>query len=212
MTTLQSNRSHVLLTLGTLFAFSGASRFMPNGLANAEETVSPSIPAILSSDTTSNEDASMDALSETEPKHQAAALDKVCLTGEAADKFSEDQWLFETERDALRQKHIKLQSWEAELNLQTAELRNLQSTLEERWSEMQQQADQDVVHLAKMYASMKAEQAAEIFNQMDPDFAAGFLIQLPSDQAGLILANMEKKKAYVVSVSMASNNADIRAD
>jgi flagellar motility protein MotE (MotC chaperone) len=117
------------------------------------------------------------------------------LTEEAADKYAEDVWLFEAEREELRQKHIKLLSWETELDAQTAELRDLQNTLEARWTEMQQQASQDIVHLAKMYGSMRAEQAAEIFNQ-----------------AGLILANMENRKAYVVSVSMASDNADIRTD
>lgn len=211
MTLLRSNRSHVLLTLGTLFAFGGASRFLPNGLATAEEIETPAAATILQEPNAENANP-LTVKQDTTMDNRAAASDEVCLTGEAAAKYSDDLWLFETERDELRQKQIKLQSWEAELNAQTTELQDLQTILEARWDQMQQQANEDVAHLAKMYGSMKAEQAAEIFDQMDPDFAAGFLIELPSDQAGLILANMEKKKAYVVSLSMASANADIRAN
>lgn len=204
MTSLQPNRSHVLLTLGTLFAFGGASRFLPNGLAVAEETEPPAA-AQVSQDDHSSEEITSDAVHDPDSGPR-----EVCLTEDAAKKYSEDVWLFEAESAELRQKQVKLKAWEAELNLQTAELQDLQVLLEAQWNEMQQQADQDIVHLAKMYASMKAEQAAEIFDQMDPDFAAGFLTQLPSDQAGLILANMDNKKAYVVSVSMASANAQLR--
>lgn len=205
----QPNRSHVLLTLGTLFAFGGASRFMPNGLAIAEETISPANTAASEpAEPITTEATPMEA--ETEPSPTGA--NEVCLTGEAAEKFSEDVWMFEADRENLRQEQVKLQSWEAELNAQTAELRDLQNTIEARWDEMQVQANQDIVHLAKMYSSMKADQAAEIFDQMDPDFAAGFLLQLPSEQAGLILASMEKTKAYIVSVSMAAENADLRTD
>jgi flagellar motility protein MotE (MotC chaperone) len=57
---------------------------------------------------------------------------------------------------------------------------------------------------------MKPDSAASIFNQMDPAFAAGFLRLMPSEQAGLILAAMDSKKAYVISVKVASMNADVR--
>ena len=45
---------------------------------------------------------------------------------------------------------------------------------------------------------------------MDPAFAAGFLRLMPSEQAGLILASMDSKKAYVISVKLATMNADVR--
>ena len=86
----------------------------------------------------------------------------------------------------------------------------LQKMLDERWKRMSATADQDVEHLASMYAAMKPDQAAAIFDQMDPSFAAGFLRLMPSDQAGMILAGMETSKAYVVSVKLASRNEDIR--
>ena len=66
--------------------------------------------------------------------------------------------------------------------------------------------------MAQMYGAMKPDQAAIIFNQMDPGFAAGFLRLLNSEQAGLIMANMESQQAYIVSVRLASINEDLRRD
>ena len=86
----------------------------------------------------------------------------------------------------------------------------LQTTLETRWQQIQGASDQDIKHLAGMYSAMKPDSAASIFNQMDPAFAAGFLRLMPSEQAGLILASMDSKKAYVISVKVASMNADVR--
>jgi len=101
-------------------------------------------------------------------------------------------------------------TWEKELESQTAELQALQTTLEARWQEIQGASDQDIKHLAGMYSAMKPDAAASIFNHMDPAFAAGFLRLIPSEQAGLILANMDSKKAYVISVKLATMNADVR--
>ena len=58
--------------------------------------------------------------------------------------------------------------------------------------------------------TMKPKQASIIFNQMDPVFAASFLRLMDSNNAGLIMANMESKKAYTISVIMANRNADMR--
>ena len=77
---------------------------------------------------------------------------------------------------------------------------------------MQAFAGEDLKHLADMYGAMKPDQAATIFDQMDPGFAAGFLRLLSSEQAGLIMASMESQQAYVVSVRLASLNEDLRQD
>ena len=61
-----------------------------------------------------------------------------------------------------------------------------------------------------MYGSMKPDQAAAIFDQMEPDFAGNFLRLMRSEQAGLIMASMETRKAYAVSLKLAELNADIR--
>lgn len=214
MTGLTRNHSHVLLTLGTLFAFGGASRFLPENIATAEEFPPPAAEA---AETFATATDRLAPVSVEKPMHTATIRDPsnsttTCLNADIAQSLSEDVWLFEAEKTAMRDKEISLATWEADLEAQTAELRALQNALEERWLAMQTDADEDLEHLAKMYGAMKANQAAQIFNQMDPDFAAGFLFQLPSEQAGLILASMDQEKAYIVSVSMASLNADMRSN
>lgn len=200
MSFVKNNTSHVLLTLGVLFTLGGATRFLPNGLAFAED---------------------VGLVSGTAPTGKAAATpagasdgsggpSEVCFTTESAAMVAEDQWLFESQKEELKNEQLALQSWEKELQTQTAELQSLQATLEARWQEIQSASDADIKHLAGMYSAMKPDSAASIFNQMDPAFAAGFLRLMPSEQAGLILANMDSKKAYVISVKLATMNADVR--
>lgn len=204
MSFMKNNSSHVLLTLGVLFTIGGATRFLPNGLAFAEDlALSASTP----------ETAAGDKAADAKPVKAAASqadLSEVCFTSESASMVAEDQWLFESQKEELKNEKLSLQSWEKELETQTAELKALQTTLDARWAEIQSASDNDIKHLAGMYAAMKPDQASTIFNQMDPAFAAGFLRLMPSEQAGLILANMESKKAYVVSVKLATMNADVR--
>ncbi|MGE6699453.1 MotE family protein [Hyphomonas sp. NPDC076900] len=198
------NRSNVLLTLGVLFTIGGATRFLPDALAFAEQAPATGANA-----------ASAPSVPKAAPAPQPAVasssnLSQVCFSSESASLLEEDQWLFESEREEIRQQKIELQTWENQLQQQTAELKVLQETLEARWQEMQVSSDKDIDHLARMYSAMKPDQAAQIFNQMDPGFAAGFLRLMASDQAGLILANMESGKAYLVSVKLATMNDDVR--
>lgn len=202
MSFVKNNTSHVLLTLGVLFTIGGATRFLPNGLAFAE-------------------DLGIKAGAETAAHPEAAAAPEagdaaakgpgeVCFTNQSAALVAEDQWLFESQKEELKNEKLALQTWEKDLQAQTAELQQLQETLEARWQQIQGASDEDIRHLAGMYSAMKPDAAASIFNQMDPAFAAGFLRLIPSEQAGLILANMEAKKAYVISVKLATMNADVR--
>lgn len=206
MTPDTHRRSHVLLTLGVLFTLGGATRFLPDSSASAEEPVAsaaaagaeviaPPSPAA----TTPPTAPPAAPLARTRPG-------EVCFTGETADLFKQDQWLFESQEQSIKEEKLALQAWKAELEKQTADLKDVQATLEARWQQMQQASDADIKHLAAMYATMKADQAASIFNQMDPGFAAGFLRLLPSEQAGMILASMASDKAYVVSVKLATMN------
>lgn len=68
-------------------------------------------------------------------------------------------------------------------------------------------AQQDIARLTSVYESMKPKDAALIFETMDIDFAAGFLMQMRPDAAAGILANLTSDTAYSVSVVMAGRNA-----
>lgn len=218
--TLQSNRSsHVLVTLGVLFSVCATARLMPDGQALAEEAkTEPGAPTKLTppKDDYGAEAAHSDkdeSKSHTVPEIDYAEtkqVGEVCFDGDMAAALSEDRWLFQERESALKEEQLTLQEWDSKLQARANELEALEAVLNERWQQMQAVSDNDLKHLAQMYGSMKPDQASPIFDQMDANFAAGFLRQLPSEQAGLILANMETEKAYVVSVRMASMNDDIR--
>ena len=202
MSLIKNNTSHVLLTLGVLFTIGGATRFLPSGIAFAED-----IGLAPAAKTEAGDAAKTPAA--TAPGAEGGPQE-VCFTSESANLLAEDQWLFESQKEEMKNEKLALQAWEKELETQTAELQTLQATLDSRWQEIQGAADADIKHLAQMYSVMKPDQAATIFNQMDPAFAAGFLRLMQSEQAGMILANMDSKKAYVISVKLATMNADVR--
>ena len=201
MKPLNNRGSYVLLTLGFLFAVGAAVRFLPSNLATAAEA--------LASGTHASEEATQEVV-EAVAAPEARPIDEVCFTAETAAAITAEQELIATQEDQLQEETLALKARELDLDSRTAELNALQETLEARWKEMQTASDEDIMHLARMYGSMKPDQAAAIFNQMEPDFAGNFLRLMRSEQAGLIMASMETRKAYAVSLKLAELNADIR--
>ncbi|MEM9841330.1 MAG: hypothetical protein AAF767_01720, partial [Pseudomonadota bacterium] len=137
---------------------------------------------------------------------------QICFDEGFSAELAADQRRLEGASDQMITRELELKAWEAELEQTRSDLAALQATLDTRWQDMQAFAGEDLNHLAQMYGAMKPDQAAIIFDQMDPGFAAGFLRLLNSEQAGLIMANMESQQAYIVSVRLASLNEDLRRD
>ena len=79
-------------------------------------------------------------------------------------------------------------------------------------NDMSETADEDISHLVLIYETMKPKKAAEIFNKMDPNFAAGFLRRMNGTRAGLIMSEIEPKTSYRISLIIANQNAAWRRD
>ncbi len=60
--------------------------------------------------------------------------------------------------------------------------------------------------LVKIYQTMKPKQAAAIFDEMDPRIAVVFLRDMRGEAASFIIANMNVKKAYAITLLMAGRN------
>lgn len=201
-----ANRTNVLITLGVLFTVAAASRLVPSSVASPNGADVAAASAATSSL----------AVAAASPEHtpdRSKLTDiagQVCFSDEMADAMAADQLRLSTETNKLTERELELEAWATELEQSRADLSALQATLDTRWQDMQAFASEDLQHLAQMYGAMKPDQAATIFNQMDPGFAAGFLRLLNSEQAGLIMANMESQQAYIVSVRLASINEDLR--
>ena len=201
MKSLSDSRSYVLLTLGVLFSIGAAVRFLPSNLAIADEALKQDHPAEDSHDAKPDKTSSL-----TDTKQ----IDQVCFNAETAALIAEDQKKLTEQQEALRTLELELLARQQELDRRAADLDAVQETLSERWTQMQEVSNDDMEHLARMYGTMKPDQAASIFNQMDSNFAAGFLRLMRSEQAGMILAGMETRKAYAVSLKLAEQNEDIR--
>lgn len=133
-----------------------------------------------------------------------------CLTGDVLDVLQADQKKLTERFAAISAREQTLATLEAKLSDQMIQIEAANKALEARIDMMKTVANDDIAHLVKMYEIMKPKQAAEIFNSMDPAFAAGFLRQMDGERAGMIMANMESRKSYAVSVIMASKNAKYR--
>ena len=195
-----ANRSNVLLTLGVLFTLGAATRLVPTNFSEATAAESDAV-----------EDTATQTIATPDAVRQALAPEgQICFSEDLSAQLASDQLRLKTESEKLVERELELQAWEAELAQTRDDLTALQATLETRWEDMQAFAGEDLNHLAQMYGAMKPDQAATIFDQMDPGFAAGFLRLLSSEQAGLIMASMESQQAYIVSVRLASLNEDLR--
>jgi flagellar motility protein MotE (MotC chaperone) len=199
MKSLKNSRSYVLLTLGFLFTLGAAVRFLPSNLAIAESTHDPDHADKLAS-----------AVAATAAPPDPRQIDQVCFNAETAALLADDQKKLKEQQAALQELELELLSRQQELDRRASDLEAVQQTLQERWGQLQDASNDDMEHLARMYGTMKPDQAASIFNQMDSDFAAGFMRLMRSEQAGMILAGMETRKAYAVSLKLAALNEDVR--
>lgn len=100
--------------------------------------------------------------------------------------------------------------------LQKQELEKLQSDVDARLSELENRKAEyqdwlkkrnDFLKKAKaglvdIYKTSKADEAAAQFDEMDLGVAAAIIMQLPSRQSGLILSEMDAKKAAMVATIM----------
>lgn len=68
-------------------------------------------------------------------------------------------------------------------------------------------AEADLARLTEVYQTMEADQAAALFAQMDPNFAAGFLTRMSPAASGAVMAELDPTIAYAISVVIATRNA-----
>lgn len=68
-------------------------------------------------------------------------------------------------------------------------------------------AETDLDRLTQVYETMPAAEAAAIFGQMDPRFAAGFLTRMAPAASATLMAELTPEQAYAVSVVIATRNS-----
>ncbi|MEL6337439.1 MAG: hypothetical protein AAFQ88_12465 [Pseudomonadota bacterium] len=107
---------------------------------------------------------------------------------------------------ALEARAVELSDVEARLTERLAEIESAQAALEAAVAAARGAANEDVAHLATIYAQMKPSRASALFNEMDPRFAAGFLAEMAPQAAAAVLAGMTADKAYAASLILAARH------
>ncbi|GGA11500.1 MAG: hypothetical protein CML50_08600 [Rhodobacteraceae bacterium] len=123
--------------------------------------------------------------------------------------------------DALRGREERVAKRESALQKRLQALSIAEQEIERRMTAMQETeeklratlamaetaAEDDVSRLTQVYATMKPKQAAALFQEMDAEFAAGFLGRMRPDAAAAIMAGLDPQTAYTISVMLAGRNA-----
>lgn len=191
----------ILPLLGFLFTLAIVSRAyaLSNDAPGAENNVTTESPEadILSKDVAGEETAQ-----ETTKKQ--------CLSGEVLIAVNKKMVVLAKREDEMKEKESAFKAIRLRLDKQSLAINAAKASLDDNILKRTEQAQKDLSHLTQMYQSMKPKQAAKIFNEMDVNFAAGFLREMKGAHAGLILSNMNTKKAYRISLVLASRGAKYR--
>ncbi len=97
-----------------------------------------------------------------------------------------------------------------QVTAQLDELKGVETRLAELVTRIDSAAKEDVERLTAVYAAMKPKDAAALFTEMTPEFAAGFLAGMKPDQAAAIISQIDPKIAYGFSVVLAGRQADLK--
>lgn len=108
---------------------------------------------------------------------------------------------------ALAERTQLLASAEERLTLQIAALEAAERELTATMALADRAAEDDITRMVNVFESMRAEEAARVFTEMDPGFAAGFLGRLRPEAAAAIMAGLEPRQAYLLSTIVAGRNA-----
>ncbi|RKQ72173.1 hypothetical protein DES40_1510 [Litorimonas taeanensis] len=136
--------------------------------------------------------------------------DAICLTSTMADAILAEKDRIEKQKISLNERETALEALEVKLSAQLENIQTTKSSVEAQLARMEAVASEDLDHLISMYSTMKPKKAAEIFDSMAPAFAAGFLRDMNSAKAGLIMSEMSAKQSYEISLVIANRNAAIR--
>ncbi|SIO49794.1 Flagellar motility protein MotE, a chaperone for MotC folding [Rhodovulum sp. ES.010] len=108
---------------------------------------------------------------------------------------------------ALEDRAATLEIAEEEIARQMAALESAEAALRSTITVADEAAESDVARLTSVYENMKPDEAAALFAEMDPEFAAGFLGRMRADAAAAVMAGLDPPVAYSISVILAGRNA-----
>lgn len=103
-------------------------------------------------------------------------------------------------------KAVQLKVAEEEIEKKLAQLREYESKLKKLIGEYNEKEKEKIAALVKMYASMKPQSAARIFNTLDIETAASLLREMKPSSASAIVSQMEAVKAKAATDEIIGNS------
>lgn len=106
--------------------------------------------------------------------------------------------------------HLKekiLKETAKQINRRINELTKAEEKLRGTIVQVQTASESDLQKLTTVYESMKPKDAAQIFQAMDANFAAGFFALMQPTTAASIMSELDSDLAYTISAVLAGRNA-----
>jgi len=106
------------------------------------------------------------------------------------------------ERDVERREEM-LRAAESQIDRKVAEMKTLQSTIEGLLRQYNDQEDNKMRSLVKIYENMKPKEAAKIFEQLDMNILLEVVERMKEQKVAPIMAEMDPMKAKAVTAELA---------
>lgn len=197
-------KSSILIVLAIGFAGFGA---LEVAALNPDEITSLTEPT--QTDTPVSDELKTEPLTVMSPK-APVGTDQSCLTPALVASFEPRHLELLDRATRLDQREAELKDLEANLQSRLGDMSSTRDELQAMTERLDVVAGEDISHLVQMYSTMKAKKAAAIFDKMDPAFAAGFLREIDSARAGMIMAEMGEEQSYRVSLLIANRHSEWR--
>ncbi len=97
---------------------------------------------------------------------------------------------------------------ESEIQQKIVELGDAEAALSDLMAVASTAAEDDLNRLTQVYENMKAQDAAALFETMEPAFSSGFLGRMRPESAAAIMTNLTPETAYLISLVLAGRNAN----
>lgn len=166
--------------------------------------------ADVKSDITGPKAPATEEVSKSLTSETSTNAESVCLTGAVAETLINERSRMDIRQVEMAKRETALKALETKVQKDVASLDVTQKSIQTQIDKMEKVAGDDIIHLVEMYKTMKPKKAAEIFDSMDAGFAAGFLREMDSAQAGLIMSEMSTRKSYEVSLIIANRGSNWR--
>ena len=116
----------------------------------------------------------INALASNEDEAKAAALPaSQCVSAELAETIKERISALDAREKKIANRNVELKAYEQQIEKRLAELETANEKLKATLDSREAARDADISKLAAIYEGMKPQQAGDIINEMNPEFAAG---------------------------------------